>query len=131
MTQRDPRERHAELAAELLEAQYRYYILDSPLISDGDYDAKLRELEAIEKQVPELRTPDSPSQKIGGLAVALVYRKGRLSRAATRGDGVTGEDVTPNVKTIDAVPTRLSGTGWPDVLEVRGEVFLPVAAFEA
>src|SRR5215469_7375471 len=181
MTQRDPRERHAELAAELLEAQYRYYILDSPLISDSDYDAKLRELEAIEKQVPELRTPDSPSQKVGGmisteftavqhlrplesldnvfssegldgwlgrahrlggsgpylcelkidgLAVALVYRKGRLSRAATRGDGVTGEDVTPNVKTIDAVPTRLSGTGWPDVLEVRGEVFLPVAAFE-
>jgi DNA ligase (NAD+) len=181
MTQQDPRERHAELATELLEAQYRYYILDSPLVSDADYDAKLRELEAIEKQVPELRTPDSPSQRVGGmisteftavqhlrplesldnvfsaegldgwlaraqrlggsgpylcelkidgLAVALVYRKGRLTRAATRGDGVTGEDVTPNVKTIDAVPTRLSGTGWPDVLEVRGEVFLPVAAFE-
>jgi DNA ligase (NAD+) len=181
MTQQDPRERHAELATELLEAQYRYYILDSPLIADGDYDAKLRELEAIETQVPELRTPDSPSQRVGGmisteftavqhlrplesldnvfsaegldgwlargqrlggsgpylcelkidgLAVALVYRKGRLTRAATRGDGVTGEDVTPNVKTIDAVPTRLSGTGWPDVLEVRGEVFLPVAAFE-
>jgi len=181
MTQRDPRERHAELAAELLEAQYRYYILDSPLISDSDYDTKLRELEAIEMQVPELRTPDSPSQRVGGmisteftavqhlrplesldnvfssegldgwlarahrlggsgpylcelkidgLAVALVYRKGRLTRAATRGDGVTGEDVTPNVKTIDAVPTRLSGTGWPDVLEVRGEVFLPLAAFE-
>jgi DNA ligase (NAD+) len=181
MTQQDPRERHAELAAELLEAQYRYYILDSPLISDVDYDGKLRELEAIEAQIPELRTPDSPSQRIGGmisteftavqhlrplesldnvfspegldgwlaraqrlgssgaylcelkidgLAVALVYRKGRLTRAATRGDGVTGEDVTPNVKTIDAVPTRLKGTGWPDVLEVRGEVFLPVAAFE-
>ena len=181
MTQQDPRERHAELATDLLEAQYRYYILDSPLISDADYDAKLRELEAIEKQVPELRTPDSPSQRVGGmisteftavqhlrplesldnvfsaegldgwlaraqrlggsgpylcelkidgLAVALVYRKGRLTRAATRGDGVTGEDVTPNVKTIDAVPTRLSGSGWPDVLEVRGEVFLPVAAFE-
>jgi DNA ligase (NAD+) len=181
MTQQDPRERHAELAAELLEAQYRYYILDSPLISDVDYDGKLRELEAIEVQIPELRTPDSPSQRVGGmisteftavqhlrplesldnvfspegldgwlaraqrlgssgpylcelkidgLAVALVYRKGRLTRAATRGDGVTGEDVTPNVKTIDAVPTRLKGTGWPDVLEVRGEVFLPVAAFE-
>jgi DNA ligase (NAD+) len=181
MTQQDPRERHAELAAELLEAQYRYYILDSPLISDADYDTRLRELEAIEEQIPELRTPDSPSQRVGGmistefsavqhlrplesldnvfsaegldgwlaraqrlggsgpylcelkidgLAIALVYRKGRLSRAATRGDGVTGEDVTPNVKTIAAVPTRLSGTGWPDVLEVRGEVFLPVAAFE-
>jgi DNA ligase (NAD+) len=181
MTQQDPRERHAELAAELLEAQYRYYVLDSPLISDIDYDSKLRELESIEKQIPELRTPDSPSQHVGGmisteftpvqhlrplesldnvfsaegldgwvsraerlggsgpylcelkidgLAVALVYRKGRLQRAATRGDGRTGEDVTPNVKTIAAVPNRLSGSGWPDVMEVRGEVFLPVAAFE-
>jgi DNA ligase (NAD+) len=181
MTQQDPRERHAELAADLLEAQYRYYVLDSPLISDVDYDTKMRELESIEEQIPELRTPDSPSQRVGGmisteftavqhlrplesldnvfsaegldgwaaraerlggagpylcelkidgLAVALVYRKGRLQRAATRGDGRTGEDVTPNVKTIGAVPNRLSGSGWPDVLEVRGEVFLPVAAFE-
>src|SRR5215475_3350705 len=181
MTQQDPRERHAELAAELLEAQYRYHVLDSPLISDIDYDTKLRELEAIEQQIPELRTPDSPSQRVGGmistefsavqhlrplesldnvfssegldgwlaraqrlggsgpylcelkidgLAVALVYRKGRLTRAATRGDGFTGEDVTPNVKTIAAIPNRLSGSGWPAVLEVRGEVFLPVAAFE-
>jgi DNA ligase (NAD+) len=181
MTQQDPRERHAELAAELLEAQYRYYVLDSPLIADIDYDTKMRELESIEQQIPELRTPDSPSQRVGGListeftavqhlrplesldnvfspdgldgwvaraerlggsgpylcelkidglAVALVYRKGRLQRAATRGDGRTGEDVTPNVKTIAAVPSRLSGSGWPDVLEVRGEVFLPVAAFE-
>jgi DNA ligase (NAD+) len=181
MTQQDPRERHAELAAELLEAQYRYYVLDSPLLSDIDYDTKLRELQSIEDQIPELRTPDSPSQRVGGmistefapvqhlrpmesldnvfsaegldgwvsraerlggggpylcelkidgLAVALVYRKGRLQRAATRGDGRTGEDVTPNVKTIAAVPNRLSGSGWPDVMEVRGEVFLPVAAFE-
>ena len=181
MTQQDPRERHAELAAELLENQYRYYILDSPLISDIDYDSKLRELESIEQQIPELRTPDSPSQRVGGmistdftpvehlrplesldnvfspegldswvargerlggsgpyvcelkidgLAVALVYRRGRLQRAATRGDGVTGEDVTPNVKTIAAIPNQLSGSGWPEVLEVRGEVFLPIAAFE-
>ncbi|HEY2506838.1 MAG TPA: NAD-dependent DNA ligase LigA [Streptosporangiaceae bacterium] len=181
MAQQDPRERHAELAAELLEAQYRYFVLDSPLISDVDYDTKMRELQSIEDQIPELRTPDSPSQHVGGtisteftpvqhlqplesldnvfspegldgwiaralrlggtgpfvcelkidgLAVDLTYRKGRLQRAATRGDGVTGEDVTPNVKTIAAVPNRLSGSGWPDVLEVRGEVFLPVAAFE-
>ena len=181
MTQQDPRQRHAELAAELLEHQYRYYVLDSPLISDIEYDTMMREVESIEEQIPELRTPDSPSQRVGGaistdftpvqhlqplesldnvfsaedldawvaravrlggggpylcelkidgLAVALVYRKGRLARAATRGDGVTGEDVTPNVKTIAAVPARLSGTGWPDTLEVRGEVFLPVAAFE-
>ena len=177
----DPRQRHAELAAELLEHQYRYYVLDSPLVSDIEYDTMMRELESIEDQIPELRTPDSPSQRVGGsfstdftavqhlqplqsldnvfsgedldawvaradrlggggpylcelkidgLAVALVYRNGRLQRAATRGDGVTGEDVTPNVKTIAAVPTRLDGSGWPDTLEVRGEVFLPVAAFE-
>ncbi len=181
MAQQDPRERHAELAAELLEAQYRYHVLDSPLISDFSYDEMMRELERLEEQIPELRTPDSPSQRVGamistdftpaqhlrplesldnvfsqegldgwvaraerlggggpyvcelkidGLAVALVYRKVRLQRAASRGDGVTGEDVTPNVKTIAAVPSRLSGSGWPDVLEVRGEVFLPVAAFE-
>ncbi|HUB38438.1 MAG TPA: NAD-dependent DNA ligase LigA [Streptosporangiaceae bacterium] len=181
MTEQDPRQRHAELAAELQEHQYRYYVLDSPLISDYDYDTMLRELESIEEQIPELRTPDSPSQRVGGmfatdfapvqhlqqlqsldnvfssedldswvaraarlggagpyvcelkidgLAVALVYRNGRLQRAATRGDGVTGEDVTPNVKTIAAVPGKLSGSDWPDVLEVRGEVFLPVKAFE-
>jgi len=181
MTHQDPRERHAELAAELLEAQYRYHVLDSPLISDIDYDTKMRELEGLEDEIPELRTPDSPSQRVGGmistdftpvqhlqplqsldnvfsaegldgwvgraerlggtgpyvcelkidgLAVDLVYRKGRLQRAATRGDGVTGEDVTPNVKTIAAVPGRLSGSDWPETLEVRGEVFLPVRAFE-
>ncbi len=181
MTQQDPRQRHAELAAELLEHQYRYYVLDSPLTSDIDYDTMMRELQSIEEQIPELRTPDSPSQRVGGtfstdftpvqhlerllsldnvfsaedldswvargerlggggpylcelkidgLAIALVYRKGRLQRAATRGDGVTGEDVTPNVKTIAAVPNKLSGGGWPDLLEVRGEVFLPVTAFE-
>jgi DNA ligase (NAD+) len=181
MTQHDPRHRHAELSEELLEHQYRYHVLDSPLVSDAEYDAAMRELLALEEQYPELRTPDSASQKVGGmistdfkavqhlerllsldnafsaeeldgwsaraerlggggpflcelkidgLAIALVYRNGRLQRAATRGDGVSGEDVTPNVKTIGAVPPRLSGSGWPDILEVRGEVFLPVAAFE-
>jgi DNA ligase (NAD+) len=181
MTQPDPRHRHAELSEELLEHQYRYHVLDSPLTSDAEYDAKMRELVSLEEQFPELRTPDSASQHVGGaistdftpvqhlqrllsldnafsaeeldawdgrvdrlggsgpylcelkidgLAVDLVYRNGRLRRAATRGDGVTGEDVTPNVKTIAAVPARLAGSGWPDTLEVRGEVFLPVAAFE-
>jgi DNA ligase (NAD+) len=185
MADQDPRKRHAELSTELLEHQYRYHVLDSPLVSDAEYDALMRELVGIEEQIPELRTPDSASQRVGGmisteftavqhlqrmesldnvfsaedldawvaraerlgggdrgggpyvcelkidgLAVALVYRKGRLQRAATRGDGVTGEDVTPNVKTIAAVPTRLSGSGWPDTLEVRGEVFLPIKAFE-
>ena len=155
MTQQDPRHRHAELSEDLLEHQYRYHVLDSPLVSDAEYDAAMRDLLALEEQYPELRTPDSASQKVGGmistdfkavqhlerllsldnafsaeeldgwsaraerlggggpflcelkidgLAIALVYRNGRLQRAATRGDGVTGEDVTPNVKTIGAVP---------------------------
>ena len=174
------RRRHAELAAELAEHLYRYHVLDSPTIADAEYDQLMRELEGLEEQYPELRTPDSPTQRVGnpistdfaavehlqrllsldnafsaeeleawaaraaklgaagpylcelkidGLAIALVYRHGRLVRAATRGDGVTGEDVTPNVKTIAAVPARLAGAGWPEELEVRGEVFLPVAAF--
>ncbi len=174
------RSRHAELAAEVTEHNYRYHVLDSPLVSDAEYDALMRELRALEERYPELRTPDSPTQQVGGListdfspvehlqqllsldnafsageldawaarverlggggpylcevkidglAIALVYQDGKLVRAATRGDGRTGEDVTPNVRTIAAVPSRLKGTGWPDTLEVRGEVFLPVAAF--
>jgi DNA ligase (NAD+) len=174
------RHRHAELAAEITEHNYRYHVLDSPLVDDATYDAQMRELRALEDEHPDLRTPDSPTQKVGGisteftpvqhllrllsldnafsadefdawaarvqrlggsgpylcelkidgLAVDLVYRGGRLAGAATRGDGTTGEDITPNIKTIARVPARLSGTGWPDVLEVRGEVFLPVTAFE-
>jgi len=177
------RHRHADLAAEITEHNHRYHVLDSPLISDAEYDALMRELRSIEEQYPDLRTPDSPTQKVGdvistdfaavehlerllsldnafsaeeldawagrtvrlagseevgpylcelkidGLAVALVYRGGRLVRGATRGDGVTGEDVTPNIRTIAAAPSRLAGKGWPEVLEVRGEVYLPVAAF--
>ena len=174
------RHRHDELAAEITEHNYRYHVLDSPLVDDATYDAQMRELRALEDEHPDLRTPDSPTQKVGGisteftpvqhllrllsldnafsadefdawaarvqrlggsgpylcelkidgLAVDLVYRGGRLAGAATRGDGTTGEDITPNIKTIARVPARLSGTGWPDVLEVRGEVFLPVTAFE-
>jgi DNA ligase (NAD+) len=177
------RQRHLELADQVTENNYRYHVLDSPLISDAEYDALMRELRALEDRYPELRTPDSPTQKVGdvistdfapvehlerllsldnafsreeldawaaraerlgpdggvgpylcelkidGLAVALVYRGGVLSRAATRGDGVTGEDVTPNIRTIAAAPARLTGSGWPDVLEVRGEVFMPVSKF--
>jgi DNA ligase (NAD+) len=174
------RHRHAELSEQLTENSYRYYVLDSPLVSDAEYDLQMRELEGLEERYPQLRTPDSPTQqvagaistdftavehlerllsldnsfsaeeldawaaraerlggsgpylcelKIDGLAIALVYRSGRLVRAATRGDGVTGEDVTPNIKTIAAVPARLAGSGWPETLEVRGEVFLPVKAF--
>lgn len=174
------RHRHADLADQIAEHNYRYHVLDSPVISDAEYDSLMRELRKLEEHYPDLRTPDSPTQKVGdmvapgfapvrhlerlfsldnafseteldgwfaraerlggtgpflcelkidGLAVDLVYRHGALTRAATRGDGVTGEDVTPNVRTIAAAPARLRGTGWPATLEVRGEVFLPVAAF--
>jgi len=178
------RHRHADLAVEITEHNHRYHVLDAPLVSDAEYDALMRELRALEERYPDLRTPDSPTQKVGdvistdfapvehlerllsldnafsaeeldawaaraerlagpdtavgpylcelkidGLAVALVYRDGVLVRAATRGDGVTGEDVTPNIRTIAAAPARLSGSGWPQTLEVRGEVFMPVADF--
>ncbi len=174
------RKRHADLSLEITEADHRYYILDSPTISDIDYDTKMRELRALEEQYPDLRTPDSPTQtvhgaistlftpvehlerllsldnvftdedlggwadrvtklggagpylcelKIDGLAIDLVYRDGALIKAATRGDGRTGEDVTPNIRTISSIPARLKGSGHPATLEVRGEVFMPVEAF--
>ena len=173
-------ERHADLSLDITEADHRYYVLDSPTISDIDYDTKMRELRALEEQYPDLRTPDSPPRpctatistlftpvehlerllsldnvftdedlggwadrvarlggtgpylcelKIDGLAIDLVYRDGALVKAATRGDGRTGEDVTPNIRTISSIPARLKGSGHPGALEVRGEVFMPVAAF--
>ncbi|MGI8869462.1 MAG: NAD-dependent DNA ligase LigA [Mycobacteriales bacterium] len=175
------RERHARLARDLDEHLYRYHVLDAPTISDGEYDALMRELQGIEAAHPDLRTPDSPTQRIGasfstqftpvehlerllsldnafsdeelagwaeriereigtekvsyltelkidGLAIDLVYESGRLVRAATRGDGRTGEDVTNNVRTIDGVPTTLAGDA-PELLEVRGEVYFPVERF--
>src|ERR1700678_635046 len=177
----EARRRHAELSEKLLDAQYRYHVLDAPTISDIEYDTGLRELNQLEDEFPELRTPDSPTQHVGGaistqftavehlerllsldnvfsaeefsawsdraarlggtgpylcelkidgLAIDLVYERGRLASAATRGDGRTGEDVTLNVKTIKSVPARLTGDDVPELLEVRGEVFLPGAAFE-
>jgi DNA ligase (NAD+) len=176
-----------ELADEVREHQFRYYVRDAPIISDAEFDELLRRLEALEVQHPELRTPDSPTQlvggagfatdftpaehlermlsldnvfsadefeawaartraeigndahylcelKIDGVALSLVYRGGRLVRAATRGDGRTGEDVTLNARTIDDVPERLrTGDSYPipDVLEVRGEVFFRLEDFEA
>ena len=176
----DARRRHADLSLEITEADHRYYVLDSPTISDIEYDTKMRELRALEEQYPDLRTPDSPTQtvhgtistlftpvehlerllsldnvfsdedlggwadrvtrlggagpylcelKIDGLAIDLVYSDGALVKAATRGDGRTGEDVTPNIRTISSIPARLTGSGYPAVLEVRGEVFMPVEAF--
>lgn len=179
------RRRWAELA-ELIEAdQFAYYVKDAPSSSDAQYDERMRELTALEDAHPSLRTPDSPTQRVGGtfsteftsvdhlermlsldnvfsleeldawgervhrdldsdeplhwlcelkidgLAIALVYRHGRLVRAVTRGDGRTGEDVTLNVRTIATIPQRLAGdpSTHPETIEVRGEVFLPVRAF--
>mgnify|MGYP000630899122 FL=1 len=179
------REEHKRLVEEVEEARWRYYVLDDPSIDDADFDARMRRLEELEVAHPGLRTPDSPTQTVGGavsteftpvdhlqrmesldnafsleeleawharlvrdgvespallcelkvdgLAINLLYEDGRLVRALTRGDGSTGEDVTPNVKTIDSVPHRLTGTDEfpvPALVEVRGEVFLPTEAFE-
>jgi len=166
---------------------YRYYVLDDPVISDADYDKLMRQLQALEEAYPDIVTPDSPTQQVGGeprdelgvvdhpapmlslravydeedvrnfdqtcreelgkreviyvaepkydgLAVELLYEDGRLSVAATRGDGDTGEDVTPNVKTIKEVPLRLVDQGDvspPERLVVRGEVYMRKDEFEA
>lgn len=181
----EARERHQELSEQVDDARWRYYVLDDPTLSDAEFDLRLRELESLEERFPELRTPDSPTQKVGGavsteftavdhlqrmesldnaftfeelgawharilregiespallcelkvdgLAINLLYEDGRLVRALTRGDGRTGEDVTPNVRTIASVPHRLTATDEhpvPALLEVRGEVFLPTQAFE-
>jgi DNA ligase (NAD+) len=176
--------RHGELAETVRGHQFRYYVLDSPTVTDAEFDTLLRELQALEDAHPDLVTPESPTQQVGGgfatefaavqhrermlsldnvfdvgelagwldrtaadagseihwltevkidgLAINLLYENGRLTRAATRGDGVTGEDVTLNVRTIDGVPHRLSDDGGhdvPELVEVRGEVFFPLAGF--
>ena len=180
----EAREKHAQLAEQIEEHRFRYYVKDQPVVSDADFDRLLRALEAVEEEFPELRTPDSPTQKVSGayeteftsvqhrqrmlsldnafddlelaawadrvakdvgtsayhflcelkvdgLAVNLTYEHGRLTRAATRGDGRTGEDITPNVRTIAEIPDRLtSGEHIPDLVEIRGEVYFPMEKFE-
>ena len=183
----DVRRQWQELADEVRGHQFRYYVKDAPVISDGEFDKLLGELQGLEEQYPELKTPDSPTQLVGGagfatefgeaehlermlsldnafntdeltawaarlttelgnhleylcelkvdgVALALVYRDGKLVRGATRGDGRTGEDVTLNARTIIDVPEVLSGTDEfpiPAVLEVRGEVYFRVEDFAA
>ena len=173
-----------ELRSELNEHNYRYYVLDAPVISDAQYDKLLRELQELEATHPELITPDSPTQRVGaapakefgevrhrlpmtsmdnaldedearafdervrkglgtdqavhytaepkfdGTSISLRYEDGVLVSAGTRGDGSTGEDVTRNVRTIKTVPLKLHGKGWPAVLEVRGEIVIPIKEFE-
>jgi DNA ligase (NAD+) len=176
--------RAAELRRQIEEANYRYYVLDEPTISDREYDDLLRELRELEENHPELQTPDSPTQRVGaavttdfaprrhpvpmlslanarnlaeleawhkrarnllpnatftfvcelkidGLAVALTYEGGRLTVGATRGDGLIGEDVTPNIRTIRRIPQRLrADDSAPKRVEVRGEVYMPIKSFE-
>ena len=178
----EARHRWTELAERILDAQDAYYANDAPTISDAEYDQLMIELKKLEDDHPELRSPDSPTQRVGapqrvtdfapvehlerllsldnvftrdelsewmnrvatsvgnvpdflcelkidGLAVDLVYRDGELVSGATRGDGRIGEDVTANVRTIKAIPQKLAGDDIPSLLEVRGEVFFPVADF--
>ncbi|MEU6813726.1 NAD-dependent DNA ligase LigA [Streptomyces sp. NPDC046860] len=178
----EARERHGRLAEQVEEHRFRYYVKDAPVVSDAEFDKLLKTLEALEEEFPELRTPDSPTQKVAGsyeteftavahrermlsldntfndeelaawadriarelgeqtyhflcelkvdgLAVNLTYEHGRLTRAATRGDGRTGEDITPNVRTIGDIPERLQGEDLPDLVEIRGEVYFPMDKF--
>ena len=186
-------ERIAHLRSEIDAHNYRYYVLDEPSVPDAEYDRLFNELKALEAEHPELVTPDSPTQRVGGaalaafgqvrhevpmlslgnafeeqdlidfdrraregldlpagdlfgggaeleyscepkldgLAVSLLYENGQLVRGATRGDGSTGEDISANVRTVRNIPLKLHGSGWPAVLEVRGEIYMPKAGFEA
>jgi DNA ligase (NAD+) len=176
-------ERVTWLREQIDRANHAYYVLDAPEISDAEYDRLFRELQELEAQHPELRSADSPTQRVGapaasalakvthlrpmislgnaftseelaaweernarivpevrragytaeikidGAAVSLTYEDGRLAVGATRGNGVIGEDITANIRTISDVPLSLKGKGWPRRMEIRGEVYLPYASF--
>ena len=179
----DPAVRVEELRELIRRHEHAYYVLDQPEVSDAEYDLIFKELRQIEEDRPDLLTPESPTQRVGGeasdqfakvrhrspmlslqnafdeaeirafdkrvraavgdkvvycaelkidgLAISITYAKGRLQRAATRGDGTTGEDVTANVRTIRSVPLAVTpAKGLPEVFEVRGEVYFPIAGFE-
>jgi DNA ligase (NAD+) len=174
-----------ELKNKINSLSYQYYALDSPEVSDNEYDKFFKDLLAIESEYPSLLTQDSPSQRVGsaplsrfvtvshkmqmlslnnvftmsdlklymeriekkintpyqnikfsselkldGLAINLLYKKGILSVAATRGDGLVGENVTENIRTIKTIPLRMQGNNYPDSIEIRGEVFISKEGFE-
>jgi DNA ligase (NAD+) len=175
------KERIAALSAELHEHNYKYYVLSAPEISDYEFDQKLKELESLEKNFPDLTSPDSPTQRVGGaitksfkqvrhqnpmlslsntysesevsdfihrikksisddvqyvcelkydgVAIGMRYDNGSLTMAVTRGDGEQGDDVTNNVKTINSIPLKLRGVGYPQSFEIRGEVMMPHQSF--
>jgi len=188
MNRAQAEQRIGELRAQIVQHDYRYYVQDAPSVPDAEYDRLMRELQALESEFPDLVTPESPSQRVGGeplegfeevrhatpmlslanafsaeeirqfhdrvvrgleidqvdyvaepkldgVAIALHYADGRLQQAATRGDGASGEDVTSNVRTIAAIPLQLAqrkgSAAWPSSLEVRGEIYMPLAGFEA
>ena len=179
MSSAEIRREMAKLAEEIRDHQYRYYVLDKPIVSDAEFDSLWKKLVSLENKNPELRDPHSPTLDVGGgfathfeqfdhlekmmsldnafgeeeleawfdrvakestqnswlcevkvdgLAINLLYEKGKLVRALTRGNGTTGEDVTLNVKTISGVPHELKGD-FPPTVEVRGEVFFPLKKF--
>jgi len=180
MNEQEAKTRIGQLTRELQQHNYNYYVLAKPTISDYDFDQLLKELEALEKQFPQYRLPDSPTLRVGGditkefktvkhrhpmmslsnsyseeeirefinrvtkavgndvefvcelkydgVAISLTYENGVLVQAVTRGDGVRGDDVTNNIKTIKTIPLRLRGA-YPEELEVRGEIFMPHAGF--
>jgi DNA ligase (NAD+) len=177
--------RAEELRALLGRWLYEYHVLDDPSVDDATYDRHYDELVALEREHPELVTPDSPTQRVGaspgdkfqkvrhltamgslekvttdeailkwtedvrkrldsdesvsyvlepkidGLAINLSYENGLFTRGATRGDGETGEDVTVNLRTINAIPLRMLGDDAPRLIEVRGEVYMPLSGFNA
>ena len=172
----------SELADEIRDHQYRYYVQDKPIISDAEFDGLWRELEKLEAKNPEFLDPNSPTLEVGGgfathfaqvdhyermmsldnvfstqeleawfervmkedeglveswlcelkvdgLAINLIYENGKLTRALTRGNGTTGEDVTVNVRTIKGVPNTLNDKNPPKLVEIRGEIYFPLASF--
>src|SRR5437588_3207363 len=173
----------AQLRHQIEEANYHYYVQDNPTLTDAEYDQLMIELQGIERDHPELQSPDSPTQRVGagpvqdvpqhhhpvpmlslanarseeelrawhkraqnilpnaafeyvcelkidGLAMALTYEKGKLTVGASRGDGLIGEDWTPNVRTVRSIPQKLRGERIPDRVEVRGEIYMSTKSFE-
>jgi len=171
------------LRKEIVLAERAYYVENRPIMSDGEFDEKLKELNRLEKENPEYIINASPTQrvsgtpdnvfesvrhrqrmysldnaesredlqkwidrlkkitdseifpvsvepKIDGLAVSLIYKNGELLKGLTRGDGITGEDVTHNIRTIKAIPLQLENTQG-DLIEVRGEVYMPIGSFNS
>ena len=184
MTPQQANEEIESLREELDGHNYRYYVLDTPTISDKEFDEKLRRLSDLEKQYPEFDDPDSPTHRVGGqvtkffdtvrhrsrmysldntysreeledfdrrvrkelgddekieyvlelkydgASISITYENGRLKRAETRGDGIQGDDITANARTIRSIPLRLKGSDYPTLFDIRGEVILPIDEFD-